>query len=120
MIRTLKSGHAPFDESGLATAIACHGLPGTLRFTGSYDDAVSFADLHILCIGTPQQDGALSADLSDLETAVIELATRLRRDAMVVVKSSVPAGTTAHLAQLARSVALTRIPASMMCGAPRR
>ncbi|MGV9775076.1 UDP-glucose dehydrogenase family protein [Streptosporangium sp. NPDC003464] len=112
-VGTITAGIAPFDEPGLAEAIASHGSPGELRFTGSYDDAITFADLHILCIGTPQQDGALAADLTDLEGAVIELATRLRRDALIVVKSSVPAGTTARLARLARSVAPAHVSVTM-------
>ncbi|WP_030912730.1 UDP-glucose dehydrogenase family protein [Streptosporangium amethystogenes] len=114
-MRILSAGRTPFDEPGLAEAIASHGSPGKLRFTDSYDDATAFADLHILCVGTPQQIGALAADLGDLERAVIDLASRLRRDAVIVVKSSVPVGTTRHLAELARSMAPAHVRVTVAC-----
>jgi len=114
-MRLLSAGRTPFDEPGLAEAIASHGSPGNLRFTDSYDTATAFADLHILCVGTPQQIGALAADLGDLERAVTELSSRLRRDAVIVVKSSVPVGTTKHLAELARSVAPAYVRVTVVC-----
>jgi UDP-glucose 6-dehydrogenase len=66
-IRTLRAGRAPFDEPGLHEVIACHTRTGRLRFTGSYEEMVNFADLHFLCVGTPQRTGSLAIDLTDLE-----------------------------------------------------
>ncbi|MEZ0077294.1 hypothetical protein [Planotetraspora sp. GP83] len=50
---TLSAGCALLDEPGLAEAIADHTTAGTLRFTTAYDEVAAFADLHILCVGTP-------------------------------------------------------------------
>ncbi|GAA4585260.1 hypothetical protein GCM10023194_27440 [Planotetraspora phitsanulokensis] len=105
-VRTLSSGRVPFSEPGLAEAISHHSGNGTLRFTCSYEDVAAHADLHILCVGTPQQTGGeLAADLSDPNAAVVELVPHLRRDAVIVVKSSVPVGTTAQLGGIARALA---------------
>ncbi|MEV6983090.1 UDP-glucose/GDP-mannose dehydrogenase family protein [Sphaerisporangium sp. NPDC051017] len=115
-VRILSAGRAPFEEPGLAEAIARHRDDGTLRFTNSYDDVAAHADLHILCVGTPQQAGGeLAADLSDLNTAVVDLVPRLERDAVIVVKSSVPVGTTAHLGGVARSLAPAGVTVTVVC-----
>ncbi|WP_369407242.1 UDP-glucose dehydrogenase family protein [Microtetraspora malaysiensis] len=115
VVRTLTEGRSPFAEPGLAEAIANHGKAGTPRFTGSYDDAAAHADLHVLCVGTPQRNDGLAANLSDLETAVHELALRLRRDALLVVKSSVPVGTTQKMADIARSAAPSHVRVTVAC-----
>ncbi len=115
VIRLLRSGRAPFDEPGLHEAIACHARTGNLRFTSSYDEAAEFSDLHILCVGTPQQATSLATDLHDLTRAVRELSGRLRRNAVFVIKSSVPAGTTARFAAIANSVAPHGSEVSVVC-----
>jgi len=44
-------------------------------------------------VGTPQRADGMAADLSYVESAVTQLAPRLRRKALLVGKSTVPAGT---------------------------
>lgn len=105
IIDKLLAGQAPFAEPGLDEAIATHTSDGTLRFTQSYPDVADFADVHFLCIGTPQSKDSLAADLTDLRAAVMDLARCLTRNSTIVIKSSVPAGTTAQMARLVRSVA---------------
>ncbi|WP_103529561.1 UDP-glucose/GDP-mannose dehydrogenase family protein [Streptomyces sp. SM12] len=93
----LQAGQAPFDEPGLAETIGRHTATGRMRFTHSYEQAVAFADLHFVCVPTPQKAGALAADLSFITAAVTGLAQRAQRDCLIVAKSSVPVGTTRHL-----------------------
>lgn len=97
----LSQGFAPFDEQGLGEAIAEHHGLGRLKFTGSYEEAAVFADVHFVCVPTPQQDGGLGADLSAIESAVISLASRASGRCLIVGKSSVPVGTAARMGQLA-------------------
>jgi UDPglucose 6-dehydrogenase len=114
-IRTLRAGRAPFDEPGLHEIIACHTRTGRLRFTDSYEELVNFADLHFLCVGTPQRAGSLAIDLTDLERATTEVAHRLRRPSVLVIKSSVPVGTTARLTELARSLVPAKVEVRLAC-----
>lgn len=114
-IRALCAGRAPFDEPGLHEVIACHTRTGRLRFTDSYEEMVNFADLHFLCVGTPQQADGLAIDLGDLEQATTEVARRLRRPSVLVIKSSVPVGTTARLAELARSLVPPELDVRLAC-----
>ena len=97
-IRALAEGHAPFYEPGLAEMLVATVGSGKLRFSTSVSEAAAFADIHFICVGTPQLPGALGADLSYIETVLDGLATNLTRDCLVVGKSTVPVGTAARLA----------------------
>ncbi|HEX8304194.1 MAG TPA: UDP-glucose/GDP-mannose dehydrogenase family protein [Jatrophihabitans sp.] len=99
-IETLRAGRIPFFEPGLPELLAKHIDSGRLRFTTDYAEAAEFADVHFVCVGTPQKEGQYAADLSYLWTAFRSLAPRLDRKVLVVGKSTVPAGTAAQLAEL--------------------
>ena len=59
------------------------------------------ADVHFLCVGTPQRADGMAADLSYVESAVTSLAPHLTRRALIVGKSTVPVGTAEWVEQLA-------------------
>jgi len=98
----LSSGAAPFHEPGLDPLLREAIDEGRLRFTDDYTDAAAFADVHFLCVGTPQRVGGHSADLTALWSAVDELAPLLDRDCLVVGKSTVPVGTAVTLRERLR------------------
>ncbi|MFD3646563.1 UDP-glucose dehydrogenase family protein [Streptomyces cyaneofuscatus] len=104
-VQLLSSGRAPFFEPGLDDLLAQHVASGRLRFTASYAEAARFGDLHFVGVGTPQQAGGDSYDLSHLFSAVRRLATHLRRPAVVAVKSTVPVGTAPRVAGIVREFA---------------
>lgn len=97
-IAALRAGKAPFAERGLAEAITEGAGTGGLTFTDSYDQAAGHAQVHFLAVPTPQSADSDHHDLSTLYAAAESLARVLRRDSLVVVKSSVPAGTCAQVA----------------------
>lgn len=101
----LSAGKLPFYEPGLSELVARHVESGRLTFTDSYQRAAEFGDVHFLCVGTPQEAGADRADLSYLHAAVDRLAPGLRRDCLVVGKSTVPVGTADSLTQRIRAAA---------------
>ena len=94
----LARGELPFYEPGLAELLARHVASGRLRFTGSYEEAGAFGDLHFMCVGTPQSTDGLGADVSQVDAAIESLAPHLHGPALVVGKSTVPVGTAARLA----------------------
>ncbi|KAB2590999.1 UDP-glucose dehydrogenase family protein [Streptomyces arboris] len=104
-VQLLSSGRAPFFEPGLDDLLAQHTASGRLRFTASYAEAAQFGELHFIGVGTPQQAGGSSYDLSHLFSAVRHLATHLRRPAVVAVKSTVPVGTAPRAAEILREFA---------------
>jgi UDPglucose 6-dehydrogenase len=62
-------------------------------------EAAAAADIHFICVGTPQQAGANAADLSQVFGSIQALTPHLRAGALVVGKSTVPVGTAAVLAE---------------------
>jgi len=107
-IGRLVKGEVPFYEPGLPELLTKHAKSGRLRFTTSYEEAAEFADVHFVCVGTPQKKGEYSADLRYVETAFTSLAPHLHRKALVVGKSTVPAGTAARMEKLMRSLTPTK------------
>jgi UDPglucose 6-dehydrogenase len=97
-IAALEDGKAPFFEPGLTDILVSNIEAGRLRFSTSLADAARFAELHFVCVGTPQLSGSLGADLSSVEAVIDRLAVDLTRDSLVVGKSTVPVGTAQRLA----------------------
>jgi UDPglucose 6-dehydrogenase len=95
----LSAGRVPFFEPGLEDLLARHVATGRLRFTASYAEVAAFGELHLLCVGTPQQTGGLGADLAQVDDAIEGLAPHLDRATLVVGKSTVPVGTAERLGQ---------------------
>jgi len=103
-IDLLASGQAPFFEPGLPELLQRSLATGRLRFTTDYAEAAD-ADVHFICVGTPQRAGEFAADLRYVDAAFGELAKHLRRPTLLVGKSTVPVGTAGRLAELVRAVA---------------
>jgi UDPglucose 6-dehydrogenase len=103
-IERLAKGEVPFFEPGLPELLSKHSSSGKLRFTTSYEEVAEFADVHFICVGTPQKKGEYSADLRHVESAFTSLSPHLTRKVLVVGKSTVPAGTAAHMEKLMRSL----------------
>src|SRR3546814_4692558 len=69
-VALLSEGKAPFFEPGLEPLLGKHiGEGGRLRFTTDFAAAAD-AEVHFLCIGTPQAPGSDAADLTYVESAV--------------------------------------------------
>jgi UDPglucose 6-dehydrogenase len=97
-VRLLSKGIAPFAEPGLGELLRKHVDSGRLSFTTALEEAARFADVHFICVGTPQAQHGQSADLHAVDTAVETLAGFLTRDAAIIGKSTVPVGTAERLA----------------------
>ncbi len=104
-VAELSAGRVPFYEPGLEEVLTRNLASGRLRFTTDYDEAARFADVHFICVGTPQRDDSGAADLTYVKAAVEELGPRLTRPAVVVGKSTVPVGTASVLAARLRALA---------------
>ncbi|GAA3912042.1 UDP-glucose dehydrogenase family protein [Actinoplanes auranticolor] len=99
-IAKLAAGQVPFHEAGLDELLRTNLASGRLSFTTSYEEVADFADVHFICVGTPQRGDGMGADLSYVETSVTNLARRLTRRVLIVGKSTVPVGTAEWIEQL--------------------
>ena len=104
-VAKLAAGEVPFFEPGLPELLRKALDSGRLRFTTSYEEVAAFADVHFVCVGTPQQQDSYAADLTYVEAAFRTLAPLLTQPALVVGKSTVPAGTAERMASLVASLA---------------
>lgn len=98
-IQRLKGGECPIYEPGLGEIIAKNIAAGRLHFTTSRDEAYRDAEAVFICVGTPTAaDG--TTDMRFIESAADDIAAVIAAapaDAApktVVVKSTVPVGTT--------------------------
>ena len=102
-IALLSKGELPFYEPGLDSLLATEIKTGRLTFTTDFS-AVADADVHFICVGTPQSKDGLAADLTFVKSAVAAIAPYLKNGSLVVGKSTVPVGTAQGLRdQLATS-----------------
>ncbi|MFM1950692.1 MAG: hypothetical protein RL418_379 [Actinomycetota bacterium] len=104
-LESLKSGVLPFHEPGLDVALEEVLAQGNLQFQGGHDEITGSADLHFICVGTPQLPGSDAADTRYVVKAAKELAKWLKPDAVVAGKSTVPVGTALQLRETMSEVA---------------
>ncbi|MEU0209464.1 UDP-glucose/GDP-mannose dehydrogenase family protein [Streptomyces canus] len=103
-IAALRAGQVPFHEPGLPELIQKHTASGRLRFTTDYAEAGDFAEVHFVCVGTPQRKGSEGADLTYVDAAFTAIAEHAAEGSLLVGKSTVPVGTAERLASLFEGV----------------
>ncbi|MGV0871977.1 UDP-glucose dehydrogenase family protein [Mycolicibacterium sp. XJ879] len=97
-VEALSQAVSPFFEPEFEELLESTLAAGQLRFTSSAEEAVRGADVHFICVGTPQQSGSDAADLRYVESAVQSIMDSADHDALIVGKSTVPVGTAQRLA----------------------
>ncbi len=104
-VARLSAGQVPFYEPGLPELLQRGLASGRLSFTTDYAEVAAKADIHFVCVGTPQQFGNDAADLRYVDASMRSLAEELTTPCLVVGKSTVPAGTARRLASRLRQEA---------------
>ncbi|MCC7475843.1 MAG: UDP-glucose/GDP-mannose dehydrogenase family protein [Pirellulales bacterium] len=95
-IERLRAGEIPIYEPGLEEMVRENQDAERLAFTTDLARAVAVAEVVYLAVGTPQGDDG-SADMTALWSAIDGMAPHLRREAIIVTKSTVPVGTCAKI-----------------------
>jgi UDPglucose 6-dehydrogenase len=95
-IDLLNSGKVPFYEPGLEELLSEQIKSGRLIFTSNIAD-LAVADVHFICVGTPQVKNGNAADLTYVNSALESIAKFVKPGGLVVGKSTVPVGTAAKL-----------------------
>jgi UDPglucose 6-dehydrogenase len=98
-IARLSANDIPIFEPGLERLVAHNQDAKRLRFTTDVASAASKAEVVFLAVGTPPgEDG--SADLRHVLAATETVAKHLKREAVVITKSTVPVGTATKVAEV--------------------
>jgi UDPglucose 6-dehydrogenase len=92
-VRELTEGKLPIYEPGLGDLVHRNTRNGRLAFATQVTAPWNEADMYFLAVGTPEDPETGNADVSAVYTAAAEVAKTAKRDALVVVKSTVPVGT---------------------------
>ena len=95
-IDLLANGKVPFYEPELEDLLNAQIKSGRLKFTKNIIDLAD-ADVHFICVGTPQVKGGNAADLTYVNSALESIAKVVKPGGLVVGKSTVPVGTATRL-----------------------
>lgn len=95
-VERLNAGESPIYEANLEPMLQRHIGSGRLRFTTDYAEIADWADVHFICVGTPESESG-AADLSQLWAVRDRLAPQLTKPTLIVGKSTSPVGTAAQL-----------------------
>ncbi len=91
-IERLRAGEVPIYEPGLEQLVRQNSAAGRLFFTTDPREGVGFAGVQFIAVGTPpDEDG--SADLRYVLAVADTIAEYMEESKIVVVKSTVPVGT---------------------------
>ena len=92
----LSKGRVPFYEPDLEGLLADQIKSKRLIFTNKVEDLAD-ADVHFICVGTPQIKNGNAADLTYVNSALESIAKYVKPGGLVVGKSTVPVGTATKL-----------------------
>lgn len=92
-LAAMQRGEIPFYEPGLDEALGRVIRQGNISFVAEHSELTADADIHFLCVGTPQLAGSYAADTSYLFSAIESLGKWLQPNSVIAGKSTVPVGT---------------------------
>jgi UDPglucose 6-dehydrogenase len=98
-VARLSRAEAPFYEPGLPELLDKGHATGRLSFTSDVS-AIADADVHFVCVATPQRTDSYAADITFVDQAFSQVARAARPRTLVVGKSTVPVGTATRLAAM--------------------
>lgn len=91
-IDRLNAGEIPIHEPGLEALVERNVAAGTLQFTTDVDKAVAHAKVQFIAVGTPPDESG-AADLQYVLAVAQSIGKAMGDRKVVVVKSTVPVGT---------------------------
>ena len=95
-IEGLRNNILPIYEPGLDDYVERNQKQGRLSFTTDIGEAIASADVVFIAVGTPpDEDG--SADLRHVLAVAEQIGKHMKRELVVVTKSTVPVGTAAKV-----------------------
>ncbi|APR97855.1 UDP-glucose dehydrogenase family protein [Wolbachia endosymbiont of Folsomia candida] len=95
-IDSLRSGKIPIYEPGLADYLENNIKLQRIRFFDSYSQVNPNTEVVFIAVDTPS-DSLGSANLKNVYKSVSEISKRVTQDCLIVIKSTVPPGTTENI-----------------------
>ena len=98
-ISRLKVGILPIYEPGLQDIVEKNIRKGSLHFTNEISKGIENAAFCFICVGTPPKDDG-SADISFVVDVARELGRSMKKDLIIIIKSTVPVGTVEQVVKI--------------------
>ena len=98
-IKLLQKGHVPFFEPELEPLVQEGLQEQRLIFTTSYEDALQQATFIVLAVDTPMQEDG-SCNTTNIFKAAASIGKHATSDLVVIVKSTVPVGTSSAIEKI--------------------
>ncbi|OPA11705.1 UDP-glucose dehydrogenase family protein [Bacillus cereus] len=95
-IKQMREGISPIYEPGLEQLMVKNIEAGRLFFTTDYRTVVNDVDLIYIAVGTPSKDNG-AADLQYVNQVAVQIAESIKKDMIIVIKSTVPVGTNDYI-----------------------
>tara|TARA_B110000438_G_scaffold300499_1_gene353034 strand:+ start:1620 stop:2927 length:1308 start_codon:yes stop_codon:yes gene_type:complete len=92
-INKLNSSISTIFEPGLNEIIKKNRESGRLIFTTNLTQAANNSDIIFICVGTPNNKGSQSVDLTYVYSAIRDISKVIKNKKIIVTKSTVPVGT---------------------------
>lgn len=99
-IKGLQAGRLPIWEPGLEELVERNVAKGHLHFSTSIALGIPQADIIFVAVGTPAREEDGMPDMNAMEAVFATLSTGVKPGQLVVIKSTVPVGTTEKMQML--------------------
>lgn len=98
-VNKMREGISPIYEPGLDELMKKNIKENRLFFTTDHNEGFENTDVIYIAVGTPEREDG-SANLSFVEQVAKDIATHVKKDVIVVTKSTVPVGTNDWIKQV--------------------
>jgi nucleotide sugar dehydrogenase len=95
IIKNLQKGKPHFFENGLDSLLNSTIQEHSIQFTS--DIYNTKADIYIVCVGTPFDEVNGIADLSQVQEVSQDIANKIKKNDLIIIRSTVPVGTTRNI-----------------------
>ncbi len=95
LVRKLNKGEVSFYEKGLEPLLKFHLKEGNIKFISALKD--NLVDIYVICVGTPVDEPTRKSILSHIEKAAEDVGKILKKEDLVILRSTVTVGTTRNV-----------------------
>ncbi|PFZ34349.1 UDP-glucose dehydrogenase family protein [Bacillus wiedmannii] len=112
-VEQMRSGKSPIYEPGLDTLMIKNIDAGRLKFTTDHSMAFEEVDVIYIAVGTPENEDG-TANLTYVNQVIKQIAQNIRKNIIVVTKSTVPVGTNHHIKNKLKEILPSNIKAEVV------
>lgn len=112
-VEQMRRGKSPIYEPGLDTLMLKNIDAGRLKFTTDHSMAFEEVDVIYIAVGTPENEDG-TANLTYVNQVIKQIAQNIKKNIIVVTKSTVPVGTNHHIKNKLKEILPSNIEAEVV------